>query len=73
MAESFPRRKYRVLKELPNGRQPGEVIEENEDVGNILMSAGVEAVELVPDDTPLGIAPARGTYHRRDLVAAKRG
>lgn len=71
MAEVFTRRKYRVLKELPNGHQPGDIIEENEDVGTVLMTAGVDAVELVPDNAPVG--KHRGTYKRRDLVADKRG
>jgi len=74
MAENFTRRKYRVLKELPNGHQPGDVIEETEDVGNVLMTVGVEAVERVSDETPVGKAHPlpRGTYKRRDLVAEKR-
>jgi hypothetical protein len=73
---AFVRKRYRVLKELPNypnGYLPGDIIEENEDVGTVLMSAGVEAVELVADDTPLGRPSVRGTYKRRDLVAEKRG
>jgi hypothetical protein len=72
MAEVFVRRKYRVLKELPNGHQPGDVIEENEDVGNVLMTPGVDAVEVVPDDTPLGKPAVRGVYKRRDLAAERR-
>jgi hypothetical protein len=69
--ENFTKRRYRVLKELPQGQQPGDIIEENEDVGNVLMTPGVDAVELVADDTPLGKPRDRGTYKRRDLVAAK--
>jgi hypothetical protein len=72
MADNFTRRKYRVLKELPNGHLPGDVIEETEDVGAVLMTAGVDAVERVPDDTPLGRPSVRGTYKRRDLVAERR-
>ena len=72
MAENFTRRKYRVLKELPNGHQPGDVIEETEDVGSVLMLAGVDAVEPVPDDTPVSKASKRGVYKRRDLVAEHR-
>jgi len=66
--DNFTLHRYRVLKELPNGHQPGEVIEETEDVGNVLMMPGVDAVERVPDNTPLGKAP-RGVYNRRDLRA----
>jgi hypothetical protein len=71
MAENFTLHKYRVLKELPNGHLPGDVIEETEDVGTVLMTAGVEAVERVPDDTPVGRPSFRNTYRRRDLVADK--
>ena len=69
--DNFTLHKYRVLKETPKGDQPGDVISENEDVGNIFLSVGV--VERVPDDTPVGKASARGTYKRRDLVAERRG
>ena len=67
--DNFTVHRYRALKECPQGQQPGEVFELTEDAGDILSMPGVDAVERVPDDTPLGLPkPPRG-YKRRDLRA----
>jgi hypothetical protein len=62
--------KIRALKECPQGQQPGEVFEVTADVADILIA--YELVERVPDSTPLGKTPPKGTYKRRDLTAEKR-
>lgn len=66
--DNFTIRRYRALKECPQGQMPGDVFEATEDAGNVLVS--VDAVERVPDNTPLSKG-GRGTYKRRDLVAEK--
>lgn len=53
--------KFIALKELPQGQQPGEEFEANEDVGNVLILVG--AAKRVEDEKP------RGRYQRRDLRA----
>ncbi len=65
--DRFTIRRYRALKECPQGQQPGEVFEATEDAGNILVSVG--AAELVPDD-PLHTTEDDG-YRRRDQRAKK--
>ena len=61
--DNFTLHRYRVLKPTDKGDQPGAIITENEDVGNILISVGV--LERLPDEP-------KGTYKRRDLVAEPR-
>ena len=70
--DNFTLRRYRALKECPQGQLPGDVFEATEDAGDILIR--VDAAERVSDDTPLtGAAPKpRGSYKRRDLVAEPR-
>jgi hypothetical protein len=58
----------RVLKELPQGQQPGAVIDLHEDVGHVLEL--VAAVESVQTDEPEAERPRR-RYVRRDLTAAE--
>ena len=57
--------KVRVLKELPQGQEPGQIIEVTDDEAKALMV--VKAVEPVDGDSaePAG----RRRYRRRDLVA----
>lgn len=62
--------KFRALKDLPNGIKAGDVFDEHEDVGAVLMTPGIDAAEKV--ETPEPVAePTRRRYHRRDLVAAE--
>lgn len=62
--------KYVVLKDLPQGQQAGEIVDLNEDVGNIFLT--VEAVrKITPSDerkTPQQRLRTR-EYNRRDLQA----
>ncbi len=51
--------KYRVLKEMPQGQRPGEIVELPEEVGAVFLS--VDAVELVTEESP------KGRTKRRDL------
>ncbi len=58
---------YVVLKALPEGQQPGEIIEEPEEVGHIFVLAGAARVATAED-----LEPGKKTvrrYRRRDLVA----
>lgn len=60
---------YLVLKELPKGQQPGELVELNDDEARVFMTEGVEAVRPVdpePDETK-----PRRRYNRRDLQATE--
>ena len=67
-SENFTPTRVRAITECPQGQQPGEVFDVTADVADILV--GVNAVERVPDDTPLGKPePKRGLYKRRDLRA----
>ena len=56
-----------VLKELPNGEQPGDVIETNDDIANILILVGAGRA-VTDDDEPHESPTRRRTYRRRDLV-----
>lgn len=67
--ENFTLRKYRALKELPQGEQPGDIFQATEDVGDVLISVG--CAERVADDERVG-RPDKGTYKRRDQVATPR-
>ena len=63
--------KYVVLKELPQGQQPGDLVELHEDVGRVFLT--IEAVrKATPSDETKSpqqrISRAR-TYQRRDLQA----
>lgn len=59
---------YRVLKELPQGQQPGDLIDVHEDVGAALVLVG--AAEAVTDEEPVVDEPkAKRRYLRRDLQA----
>lgn len=68
--------KFVVLKTLPKGQQPGELVDLNDDEGAVFLA--VEAVrEARPSDdkttTPVKTSPPRPRsreYHRRDLHAA---
>ena len=62
--DNFTLRKFRALKECPQGQQPGETFEATEDAGAVLVSVG--AAERLPDDDVAPKAP-RGVYKRRDL------
>lgn len=60
--------KYLVLKELPQGQQPGATIDVHEDIGNILEQVGaVRKVTEVEDDGETD--RPRRRYQRRDLAA----
>lgn len=63
--DNFTLRKYRALKECPQGQLPGEVFEATEDAGDVLISVG--AAERVDDD-PASTPPV-GRHKRRDLRA----
>lgn len=66
--DNFTPTRVRALVECPQGQQPGDVFEVTADVADILLS--VNAVERVPDGTPLGKpSDKRGYYKRRDLRA----
>jgi hypothetical protein len=66
--DNFTPTKVRAIKECPQGQQPGEVFLVTADAADILVR--IEAVERVPDDTPIGVPVAvRGPYNRRDLRA----
>lgn len=64
--DNFTLRKYRALKECPQGQLPGEVFEATEDAGDVLVSVG--AAERVDDDPPSATSPT-GRHKRRDLRA----
>lgn len=57
--------KVMVLKELPQGQQPGDIIDITEAEANVLMLTNVEAVRPIQDDVPR----LRRQYKRRDLTA----
>lgn len=57
---------YIAIKELPQGQQPGERFEANEDVGDVLILVG--AAKRADEDDP----QPRGRYRRRDLQAEPR-
>lgn len=60
--------KVRVLKELPQGQQPGDEVEMHEDQAAVFMLPGIDAVTPIePPDRP-----ARGRYRRADLQADPR-
>lgn len=64
--------KFVALKELPQGQQPGEVFETNEDIGNVLILVGAakkwaEDPVTVPQEP--AASSARGRYRRTDLKA----
>jgi hypothetical protein len=64
--------KVKVLKELPQGQQPGEIIDLHPDIVRAFMTPGVDAVELYIDksedeDEPTDLPRRR--YQRRDLEA----
>jgi hypothetical protein len=57
--------KYVVLKVLPQGQRPGELVDLHEDAGRVFLA--VDAVRLADDDEA---APKpRRRYQRRDLHA----
>lgn len=68
--------KVRVLKELPQGQQPGAVIDITDDEARVLMTPGVDAVEPavvdIADPVPAPRRAAGGRYQRRDLQAEPR-
>lgn len=55
--------KYRVTKPLPQGQQPGEIVEFNDEIANVFLT--VEAIEKVEESKPA----ARGRYRRSDMRA----
>ena len=55
-----------VKKPLPDGQQPGEIVDLHEDVADVFLK--VDAVEKIDDSQK----PARGRYHRSDLQAETR-
>lgn len=57
---------YIALKDLPHGQKPGELFEQSEAIGNVLILAG--AARLATDDDIKQSKPRRG-YRRRDLTA----
>lgn len=73
--------KFVALKELPQGTQPGEVFDVNEDIGNVFILVGaarkatradassepVPARTAEPEDT--SHRPSSRRYQRRDLQA----
>jgi hypothetical protein len=64
--------KFLVLKDLPQGQQPGDVIDIHEDIGKIFMLPGVEAVKPLEEDEavePVETSTPRRRYQRRDLEA----
>lgn len=58
--------KYLVKKPLPDGQQPGEIVDLHEDVGNVFLL--VDAVEKIDEAQK----PARGRYRRADMQAETR-
>jgi len=55
---------YRVVKDLPKGQRPGDIVDLNEDEARVLLL--VEAVEPIPEEKP---ERPRRRYSRRDLEA----
>jgi hypothetical protein len=54
--------RYRALKELPQGQQPGDVFEpDTPAMGDLLVEMGAAERVVEPD------APIKGKYKRRDL------
>lgn len=62
--------KVRVLKELPQGQEPGSIHEFDEAVVRAFMTPGIDAVELYvePQEPPVR---QRGRYRRSDMHAEK--
>lgn len=55
-----------ALKELPHGQQPGDLFEENDAIGNVLILA--LAARKATEDDLASERPRRG-YRRRDMRA----
>lgn len=66
--------KFRAILECPQGQQPGDIFEAEEDAGAVLELVG--AAERVTDAEaarpPKPKGKGKGTYARRDLVAEDR-
>jgi hypothetical protein len=60
--------KYIALKVLPHGQQPGELFEESEAIGNVLITVGAARL-ATEDEIPSEKPSSRRRYSRRDLVA----
>lgn len=60
---------YVALQELPQGQQPGDVIDVHEDVGFVLLEVG--AVRLATEDDVKKAQRRPRNYRRRDMVAAE--
>ncbi len=61
--------KYRVLKTLPKGQQPGDSVELNDDEARVFLAVG--AIEAPTSADPTKPKTRRGSreYQRRDLEA----
>lgn len=57
---------FRALKECPQGQQPGEIFEAEEDAGAVLESVGAAIRVVDPDEAP---PKDKKHYKRRDLRA----
>lgn len=57
-----------VLKELPNGEQPGDVLETNADIANVLILVGAGRAVTDDDGEPPETPTRRRAYRRRDMV-----
>ncbi len=62
---------YRVLKELPQGQQPGDLIDATDAEGQVLLLVGaVERLEPShAEEQAADASPSRRRYRRRDLEA----
>jgi hypothetical protein len=58
--------KFRALKECPQGQQPGDIFDAEEDAGAVLESVGAAARVVESDDEP---KKHKRDYKRRDLQA----
>jgi hypothetical protein len=58
-----------ALTELPQGQQPGDVIDVHEDVGHVLITVG--AARVATDDEIKKAQRRPRRYQRRDMVAAE--
>lgn len=70
--------KFKAIKECPQGQQPGEIFEAEEDAGAVLESVGAAVRVVEPDGgfQDFGAGPAaplhdskKTKYKRRDLQA----
>ncbi len=63
--------RYLVLKELPQGQQPGTLVDLHDDVGRVFLLVGAVRLADAESEPEMPSAPARRRYARRDLTAVE--